>query len=547
MKKILMFLLTIVSVTCSYSQYKIEGIDISYGEEIEDKKAKIVKIIGEANNKIYALGIKGDDYYLKIFTSKEMKLISNEKIVLPEIKDKEIAFEEIVMLDDKLFVIGSIYQSKEKIFKLVGISISENGKLSSEMITMFEAEVAKKSARGGFYFKTSADESKLLAMHASRFEKEDAMKYDLKLFDSNLNKLFSNVEKVSYDDSKKDFEFTIADFDVNHKGDAFLVVNESYRDSKKKEQNEKFQVHAFKKANGYKKEVIDINIKGKEIINCSLLTTRNDKVQLVGFYSSVRESGRANRELKGIYNATIDINKNTNDNLRFNEFDYATKVKLLGERKAKKGKDLKPYYKIHTIIEKNDGGLIVLSEERFQVEGRSQGFGPLAFTPITYFTNEIIVTSMKPDGSLEWSNVVAKDQNATVSVMSLGFGAFSGGGAFTVAVGVSFDIAVLGKGPEYLSAIPIYKDGQLNILFNDNKKNKGITSMDDIKTLGNYNNAVPTLFVFDNNGNITRKDPEEAIKNELVIRPGVFYRKNDKEYIIYASRKSQDKLGRMTL
>jgi hypothetical protein len=546
MKKLLLLLLAFVSSQMTFAQYKIENLNFNYGEEITDEKAKIVKIIGEANDKIYALGIKGKDYYLKIFTSKEMKLISNKPIVLPEIKDKEVDFEEIMMLDNHLYVIGSVYQSKEKIFKLVGISISEDGKLSDKMLPMFEAEVAKKSARGDFYFKKSADETQLIAMHASLFNKEDAMKYDLKLFDAGLKQLFSNVEKVSFDDSKKDFEFTISDFDVNYKGDAFLVVNESYRDSKKKEQIEKFQVHAFKKANGYKKEVIDINIKGKEIINCSLLSTSNDKVQLVGFYSSVRENGKANKELKGIYNATIDINTNQNDNLKFNEFDYATKVKLLGERKAKKGKDLKPYYKIHTIIEKNDGGLIVLSEERFIYVGQKQGIGPIGMTPVTYYTNEIIVTSLRSDGSAEWSNVVAKDQNATTTEMSLNMFAAVGGN-FNVAIGLSFGLGTLGKGPEYLSAIPIYKDGQLNVLFNDNKKNKGITNMDDIKSLGNYNNAVPTLFVFDEKGEITRKDPEEVIKNELVIRPGVFYRKNPKEYIIYASRKSQDRLGRMTL
>src|SRR5690606_1622291 len=115
----------------------------------------------------------------------------------------------------------------------------------------------------------------------------------------------------------------------------------------------------------------------------------------------------------------------------------------------------------------------------------------------------------------------------------------------------SSDLAIplteMGKGPEYLGAIPIYTDGQLHILFNDNKKNKGITDIEKIKNLGNYNNAVPTLFSFDNNGQITRKDPEEVIKNELVVRPGVYYRKSSKDYIIYASRKKQDKLGRMSL
>ena len=75
----------------------------------------------------------------------------------------------------------------------------------------------------------------------------------------------------------------------------------------------------------------------------------------------------------------------------------------------------------------------------------------------------MIVTSLKPDGSLEWSNVVAKDQNATATVASLSMFGMSGGGNFNVAIGISLQLGVMGKGPEYLSAIPIYSDGQLNI------------------------------------------------------------------------------------
>ncbi|MBP8157993.1 MAG: hypothetical protein KAX93_06420, partial [Flavobacterium sp.] len=133
----------------------------------------------------------------------------------------------------------------------------------------------------------------------------------------------------------------------------------------------------------------------------------------------------------------------------------------------------------------------------------------------------------------------------TVTTMSFAFGAIGGGGNFSVGVAMSIPLAQMGKGPEYLGAIPIYKDGVLNIIFNDNVKNKGITDIEEIKSLGNYNNAVPTLFVFDSKGQITRKDPEDVVKNELVLRPGVYYRKNQSELIIYSSRRKQDKLGRL--
>lgn len=551
MKKVLysMAIAILLAGTTVSAQTKIDRLTLNYGEEIADDSGKIVKIIGESGNQIYTLVLKGKtDYFIKIFDSGAMKQVSKTPVVLPEIKDKDVDFEDVFLLNDKLYVVGSVYHRKDKVFTLIGIPVNAKGQLSKDYITLFESKVLKSSDRGDFYFKTSPDGQMLLAMHAALFEKEDAMKYEMKFFDEMLKPVMSTEDKVSYDDSKKDYQFTISDFDVNVKDDIFLVVNEGYRDSKKKEKVEKFQLFVFRNEKNYQKEVVNIDVKDKEIINCKLLATANNLVQMVGFYSSVRESGRANKELKGFYNATVDLSSNSTTKLMFNEFDYATKVKLIGERRAKKGKEVKPLYKITNIIEKNDGGLIVLSEYRIVYVGATQGFGPLGFTPITYVTNEIIVTSLRPDGSMEWSNVVPKEQTATVTVAS--FSMFLGGGgngAFDIALGLSIPLGVMGKGPEYLSAIPIYKDGQLSILFNDNVKNKGVTDIEKIKSWGNYNNAVPTLFEFDDKGVITRKDPEEVIKHQVVIRPGVHCRKSAGEYIVYASRKSQDKLGRMTL
>lgn len=547
MKKILQITaLAILFTTQLFAQYDIENVKITYGTELEDDKAKIVKLFGEANGTIYALALKGkDNYFIKTFGSTEMNLKTNNLIELPELKDRDIEFKEVALLDSKPYIIGSVYHRKDKVYTLVGFELGTDGKVKNEMITLFESKVERNSGKGSFYYKVSPEENSILIMHTAYFNKEDALKYEIKLFDSNLKELFSNIDKVTYDDSKKDYQFMLSDFDVNVFGDVFIVINESYRDAKKKQKVEKFQVFSFINGKNYTKEVIDINFKDKEIINCKMLATNKNTLQLVGFYSSVRDNGKAERDLKGVYNATINLSTNSNDNLVFNEFDYETKVKLIGERRAKKGKDVKPLYNIHSIIEKNDGGLIVLSEYQMVIVGQKQGIGPLGIQPITYITNEIIVTSLKPNGTLDWSNVVAKDQAATITVASLNFFAASGNANFAVGLGLSIPIASMGKGPEYLSAIPIYKDGKLSVIFNDNKKNKGVTDIEKIKSLGNYNNAVPTLIRFDEKGNITRFDPEEVIKNELVIRPGVFYRKNVEELLIYASRKKQDKLGRM--
>ena len=530
----------------SFSQIKVANLTIDHGTEIEDDSNKIVRIAGEIDGQIIALANKKKDYFIKVFKSSDMSLISTNLIDLASFKNKNINFEEIELIGNRIYVFGSVFDKKAKESNLFGIEVLPNGKLANEQVRLFSTKVTNKKEKGAFYFKDSPTGDRLLIMHVALFDKEEVIQYEVKLLDDNLDEAMSHIEKVAFED-RKDLEFTIADFDVSVKDDVFLVVNESYRDRKTKTNNEKFQVIAYKNSNDYKQEIIDIKFKDKEIINCEMLANKDGKLHLVGFYSSVRNNGKANKDLKGVYAAAIDATTNTLERLNFNEFDYDTKVKLIGERRAKKGKDVKPLYATHSLIEKEDGGLILLSEYQLIVQGKAAGIGPLALTPITFVNNEIIVTSLNAEGSVEWSNVIAKKQKAAYTTLSLGFFGFASQGNVTVSAGVSVPLTVMGKGPEYLSAMPIYNNEELTVIFNDNIKNKGVTDIEDIKALGNYNKAVLAGVTFNADGSIKRLDQENVEKEQLVLRPRVYFRKSPTEYIIYSSRKSKDKLGRMTI
>lgn len=552
MKKLTqVFMALFIGLGTLHAQNKIENVNITYGAELPDDKQTLVDIIGEANGKIYGIALKKDDYFLKIFDGKTMALLSSNAIKIPDLNDKEIEFEKIYLLNGKLYVLGSVYNKKEKVYTLVANPLSEAGKLGSEGIVLFKVPVEKKKEQGSFYFRTTQDEAGLLVMHAVKLKKEDAVKYEIKFFDDNLKTVFNTTEKVVFEDEKKkDVTFNIPDFQVGLNDDVYVVVSEGFRDKKNKKRVEAFEVHAYKAANNYAKEVIKIESEGRYPLNCQIVPSGNE-LHLMGFYLSVRESGRVNNDLEGVYAVTIDLKSNTTKNVKFNELDLKTKTKLIGERRAKKGKDVPPLYNIIHIIGRADGGMIMLSEYQTVYVGATSGLAiggiGVGVTPITYTKNEIIVTSLAPDGSHEWSNVIPKEQEATVSTMFLGLAFGGNSGNFSVGGVITIPIAQMGSGPEYLGALPIYKNGELSVMINDNIKNKGIVDIEEVKSMGNYNKAVPALFIFDKDGNISRKDPEEAIKDGLVLRPGVSYEVSDTEYIIYSARKKSDKLGRMVL
>lgn len=145
------FFFFVLTCTTLSAQNKIDKINLTYGEELPDDRQKIVKIIGENANKIYALGLADkEDYFIKIFDSKTMKLLSSKPIVIPSMNNKEVDFEDIFLLNGNLYAIGSVYNKSDKTFNLIGASISENGVLSTNTTSLFNSVVAKNQIADSF-------------------------------------------------------------------------------------------------------------------------------------------------------------------------------------------------------------------------------------------------------------------------------------------------------------------------------------------------------------------------------------------------------------
>ena len=151
-------------------------------------------------------------------------------------------------------------------------------------------------------------------------------------------------------------------------------------------------------------------------------------------------------------------------------------------------------------------------------------------------------------GSLEWSNVIPKEQQVTVSELGFSLGFLGGSGGVSVSASVYFPLTVLGSGPEYLSAIPIYHNGKLTVLVNDDPKNIGITNIDDVRKVRNVNKMIPVAFSFDEKtGEFTREDPADFEKKQIVVRPSSQYQISSNHYLIYAGNKNGNHIGELIL
>ena len=544
MKKIT--LLVFLICTSLTAQLKVGDISLDFGEPVTDTKiGEVIQISGVHNNTIYALARQKNKFFLQTFDAATSNFKSSVLLEFDKLNGNKLEIQDLTVLGDKIYLMLSYYDRKEKTNNFIAKEIKDDKIIKTT--NLLSVPVEKKSKMGSFVFTTSYDEYNYLISHVGINERKEELAYSVKLYDNNLNEVLSDTYEVVFEEQKDQF-FDFSDVQVNEHGDVLIATTESFRDKKNKTSVNNITIHAYLSKNEYKKQVTNVTLQGKRALNCSLMETKDNTLHAIGFYSDLKNSGRAEYTVEGIYDVTFNYTTGEVTKQTFNDFTVAVKEKLIGERRAKKGKDLKPFYRNISFVERDNGGVIVLSEYALVVQGRSSGIGPLAITPYTYISNEIIVTALKQDGSLEWSNVIPKEQQVTVSELGFTLGFGGGNGGVSVSAGLYFPLAILGNGPEFLSAIPIYHNGELTVVVNDDPKNIGITDIDDVKKVRNIKKMIPVAFTFDEQtGDLERTDPLEFEKKQIVIRPATKYRKASNVYYIYGGNKEGNCIGVMTL
>ena len=544
----LLFVLLFISV--SQAQLSVGNVSLDFGEDISAVDGSILRIAGVRNGVIYALAKEKKKFLLQTFEASSKKNTGSISLKLDKLENSKIQIEDIVVIGQRVYVMASYYVKSDKRNKFVALEVSEDLSLGKP-ITLLSVEVPNRKNSGVFLYEPSYDEFNYMVAHVGIIEKKELLNYEFSLLDEGMNSVASAKHTENFED-RKDLQFDFSDFGVNQKGDVFIVLSDSYRDKKSKTTRNRISLHTYYANQEYKKDIVQVDLQGKKVLNCDLTYTQDNNVQLVGFYSKLKNSGKAKFSLEGIFDISINASDNSVNKKTFNDFTFETKKKLIGERRASKDKDLKPFYRNTDFIERDGGGIIVLSEYFQTIYGQSSGLSiagvGIAATPVTYRTNEIIVTALNADGTLAWSNVIPKEQQLSISIVSVGLVLGASNGNVAVSAGIMFPVGTLGDGPEYLSSVPLYTEGKLTVIVNDDPKNMGITEIDDMKKVKNINKMIPVAFEFDDaTGAMTRVDPEDFEKKQIVIRPGVYHSISNEQYIIYGSNKSETRLGVLTI
>lgn len=544
-KLILLVLIVCTNLPSAFAQSNenFGNIKVEFGELTNKYSGDLIKIIGETETNIYGLSLKGkNNYYLLTYDPKSMQITNETEIDLPKVEGKKVELDDLVLVGDNVYVIGSFYKAKTKESYLVAFRFKNNLTLDKNEIVLFASEAEKHSEKGSFAFKTYKRNKKLLAVYGAVSRKSETLNVEIALFDEALTEVTRHSEAIEFDKKSRELELDIHDFILTKNEDILLSINQGYRDPKEKIRVENFEIVSYKKEKDYLKESIKVPLPDKYILTSSLIQPENNLLQIVGYYGITSSRGRQNlKYLGGIFDVVVNLDTKQIENEVFNYFDDQTRIDILGERKARRGKEIINNYSILNTLKLSDESTIIVSEYRtFELTGTT-GIGPLMMNNFQANYNEIIVTKLDKNGNAVWNKVIPKEQKAKYSTLHVLAAAVS----FNIAIGAQIPITAMGKGPEFIGFIPLAFNDDLYFLFSDNPKNEGIINVDEAKPMTNLNKSVPTVFKITKDGELTRYDPEEAKKQDVLIMPGIFGRNAADDVIIYASKKSKECLGRL--
>lgn len=136
----------------------------------------------------------------------------------------------------------------------------------------------------------------------------------------------------------------------------------------------------------------------------------NQQVSVGGFYSNDDR-----KEAMGYFFKTFDILTGAVERSQYAPFSNEILYQIVGKDTTRRISGLYSY-KLSDFVMRHDGGVLLIAESRYNnVEtDNSSAFvpaaGPNFRTVNVYYYNDILVISLKPNGELDWFNVLRKKQ-----------------------------------------------------------------------------------------------------------------------------------------
>ncbi len=378
-------------------------------EDIEASGLNYVKVIGQDEDGFYLLhsnlsfflqkdriGLKSRKYQLSYFGF-DMKPRWS-KLLTPH--PEEATIESVGFFNDRPFVMESNWSKSDNSLQLFLDVYDAKGNLfvQGKKIAAFTTSHPGDFEKPRSILSTSKN---LLGIYL-REDLDAVQNIHCVSIDTTYTPLKINAAGLPYAD--KDLDIT--DLALSDQNEFLLLAKLLTKDPvSEKKKLRLFQLFLLQPGSNKFKDY-KVNDVGKNMSEAVLAIDKvNHRVAVTGFYSEKESFAGA-----GILFAILNLDNPDELKLSLNPITGDNQIKLVGERNNGNGISLFNY-PVQKVILRNNGGAVIIAEAAYLSEYSYYDYFTQSFNRrVEYHFDNIVVFSVRADGSIEWTQVIRKDQ-----------------------------------------------------------------------------------------------------------------------------------------
>lgn len=380
------FLLPVLAIAQDVYYSKYQDFDFRSGS---------YAVIGKVDGKIYVYRSTAEGFFLDAYND-AMEL---KATIILDFFPEKINSRKFVLYDDKMIVLYE-WSDGHKIIQSAAL-LDGSGRLLKGPVNITSEKTGVFSSKRDYFSSAISDDKSQIVIYGVDQKRKQI---DVKCIwlDNELQ-----IKQRTVASFKADNELEYGEAVVSNKGSLFLPAHTPVGTQNLSDQLWLLALspgeHAFipfempldKKYAGSTNSKIDNN---------------NNRIYIGGFYSD-----KKNGNYDGIQYTYFDITAGTFKNYKATPFDERMRNTAGESNKRKAFND----YRVNNMIIKNDGGLIMMSEDVYISNRNSYapGFGYYSwYYPVMssyvreYHYDDILVMSISSEGNLDWSSFVRKEQ-----------------------------------------------------------------------------------------------------------------------------------------
>lgn len=391
--------------------------------------------------------------------------------------DRSIEIEELLVRKEDVVVFFSIFNSTLRKHGLFYMIIPHQGEPQKPMILMDMDGVSNRT-RSYFRITPNEDLSGFNGMHEHR-PRPDELWLEVVFYDAMIRPI-SNTKLILPMTAER-YEVRKVVNDPQHH--VYVLLHTINRDLKNTEPEK--SAYKLIKINRFTLQADELKL-GSSLYHLNALEMAYDrlhqKMVLAGFYSLSDRS-----QIAGLVLARINPAEMQFDTIGYGRFDAEFAQRIVSYKSSKKEKELTDYF-LRDLVLRDDGGVVLMAESNYQTNQTfvqySQGF-PIYREVVYYHYDEIVLVSANPDGSVDWRQIIPKNQTS------------------------------VSPSPEFSYTAFASRD-HINILFNEEGRSKSNVALYSISNTGN---VVPrnVLSAETNEANIVPSDARIISPNTLLV------------------------------